>query len=85
MILACHAYWYFMRWHHLSEDTKLLVFSVTLNHAPLRFWNAGSRMLIQKSAARCANQACFLLVALSTAISVWWGGDAAIGKVGRTK
>ena len=73
MVLACHAYWYFMRWHHLADDAVILVFSVTMNHPPLPFRQEGPRMLRQKSAALFANRACFLLVAMSVAISVWWG------------
>lgn len=81
MVLACHAYWYFMRWHHLSEDAEILVFAVTKSHAPLPYWKEGPRMLRQKSAALFANRACFLLVALSTTISVCWGTDAVVGSV----
>ena len=81
MVLACHAYWYFMRWHHLFDDAEILVFSVTLKHSPLPFRQEGPRMLRQKSAALFANRACFLLVAMSVAISAGWGIDAVTGDV----
>lgn len=79
MVLACHAYWYFMRWHHLADDAVILVFSVAMNHPPLPFRQEGPRMLRQKLAALFANRACFLLVAMSAAISVWWGVGAVTG------
>jgi len=79
MVLACHAYWYFMRWHHLTEDAEILVFSATMNHVPLPLRKEGRRMLRQKSAALFANRACFLLVAMSAATSVWWGVDVVAG------
>ena len=37
MVLARHAHWYFMRWHHLFDDAEILVFSVAINHAPCLF------------------------------------------------
>ncbi len=76
MVLACHTYWYFMRWHHLFDDAEILVFSVTMNHAPLPFRQEGPRILRQKSAVMFANRVCFLLVAMSFVISVGWGVDA---------
>ncbi|MCY4237452.1 MAG: hypothetical protein OXC93_03730 [Rhodospirillaceae bacterium] len=84
MVLACHTYWYFMRWHHLADDAVILVFSVTLKHPPLPLQQEGPRMLSQKSAALFANRACFLLVAMSVAISVWWGVSAVAGGVAWT-
>ncbi|MCY4288766.1 MAG: hypothetical protein OXC63_09260 [Aestuariivita sp.] len=32
MLVIYHGYWYFMRFQHLLDDAKILVFSVTLNH-----------------------------------------------------
>ncbi len=84
MVLACHAYWYFMRWHHLADDAVILVFAVTKTHPPLPLWQEGPRMLRQKSATLFANRACFLLVAMSAAISVWWGVGAVAGGVAWT-
>ncbi len=81
MVLACHAYWYFMRWHHLSEDAEILVFSVTMHHGPLPIRQEDPRMLRQKLAALFANRVCFLLVVASAAVSVWWGVDAVTGSV----
>ena len=76
IVLACHAYWYLMRWHHLADDAEILVFAITRSHTPLPLRQEGPRMLRQKSAALFANRACFLLVAMSAAISVWWGADS---------
>lgn len=84
MVLACHAYWYFMRWHHLADDAVILVFAVTKTHPPLPLRQEGPRMLSQKSATLFANRTCFLLVAVSTAISVWWGVGAVAGGVAWT-
>ena len=80
MVLACHAYWYFMRWHHLADDAVILVSPLTMSHPPLPLRQEGPRMLSQKSAALFANRACFLLVAMSAATSVWWGVGAVVGQ-----
>ena len=84
IVLACHAYWYFMRWQHLADDAVILIVPLTMNHRPLPLQEEGPRMLRQKSAALLANRACFLLVAMSAAISVWWGVGAVAGGVAWT-
>ena len=85
MVLACHAYWYFMRWHHLADDAEILLYSSKHDLPPMPLLQDGPRMLRQKSAALFANWACFLLVAMSVAISVVWGVDVMTGSAARTE
>lgn len=73
MIIVCHAYWYFMRWHHLFEDNRIQTSAAPLDHPGLPFSGEEQRTYRQKSAALYANRACFVLVMLSTCFSVWWG------------
>ncbi len=84
IVLACHVYWYFMRWRHLADDAVILVFPLAMHHPHLPLQEEGPRKLRQKSAALVANWACFLLVAVSAAISVWWGVGAVAGGVAWT-
>ena len=72
MLVICHGYWYFMRFQHLLDDAKILVFSVTLNHEPLSLWQEPPRQLRQKSAALIANRVCFTLVVLSMILLIEW-------------
>ncbi len=73
MVLACHAYWYFMRWHHLADDAVVLVFATPPVTVSLR--HDEPRMLTQKAAALHANRICFLLVLMSIAATVHWVVD----------
>ncbi|MCY4259983.1 MAG: hypothetical protein OXC91_06935 [Rhodobacteraceae bacterium] len=73
MLVACHVYWYVMRWQHLCDGAEILVFSMSLKHEPLSLWQESPRQLRQKSAALVANRVCFILVAISVTLSAWWG------------
>lgn len=73
MIIVCHVYWYFMRWHHLFEHDRIQTAAAPLEHPGLPFSGEDQIIYHQKSAALYANRACFVLVLLSTCFSVWWG------------
>ena len=73
MVIACHIYWYLMRWQHLCDDAEILVFSTIMGQPPLLLREESPRRLRQKSAVLVANQVCFVLVVLSVVISVLWG------------